>query len=217
MAPPRINGPHTCTRHEPGTPTCYHRCRCRCRRCSLSKQRADVWRELHPQSVDAAGTRRRLQALAAAGWPMTWLDARLGYRPGRCYQTTRRQWVTLRVAAEIAELYDALWDQPSGAGREDRRARTMAATKGWAPPLAWDDDTIDDPDATPSGVVVQLRAADRYAARVDDAREMLEAGEDPLYVAERLGTNVAALAKLAERHAALDVARVMYAAGRRAS
>lgn len=153
MAAPRINGPHACTRHTPGTPTCYQQCGCRCRRCSLSKQRADVWRELHPQSVDAAGTRRRLQALAASGWPMTWLDARLGYRPGRCYQTTRRQWVTLRVAAEVAHLYDELWDQPSGAGREDRRARTMAAAKGWAQPLAWDDDDgphhIDDPAAKP--------------------------------------------------------------------
>lgn len=153
MAPPRIDGPHMCARHAPGTPTCYKQCHCRCRRCSLAKQRADAWAELHPQSVDAAGTRRRLQALAASGWPMTWLDARLGYRPGRCYQTTRRQWVTLRVAAEVAQLYDALWDQPSGAGREDRRVRTMAAAKGWAPPLAWDDSHgphyIDDPDARP--------------------------------------------------------------------
>jgi len=28
-------------------------------------------------------------------------------------------------------------------------ATRRAAARGWAPPLAWDDDTIDDPNATP--------------------------------------------------------------------
>lgn len=73
------------------------------------------------------------------------------------------------------------------------------------------------PDPAPTPEFSPHRRRDRYAARVEDAREMLEAGEDPLYVAERLGTTVAALARLAERHAALDVACAMYAAGRRAS
>lgn len=203
MAPPRIDGAHTCTRHAPGTPTCYHKCRCRCRQCSLAKQRADTWRELHPQSVDAAGTRRRLQALAASGWPMTWLDARLDYRPGRCHQTTRRAWVTLRVATEIAALYDALWDQPSGAGREDRRARTLAAIKGWPLPLAWDDDDgphgIDNPAATPA------ECSPGRQPLIDIIADAAHQGRTAAEVAASTGRRIDSIYTQCRRHGELDL------------
>ena len=54
---------------------------------------------------------------------------------------------------------------PTGPGAE--RARSTAKRKGWAPPMAWDDDTIDDPQAKPVG----LRT--RKARKAIDREELL--------------------------------------------
>jgi hypothetical protein len=68
--------------------------------------------------------------------------------------------VLLRTTADaITRVYDELsmtvpQDDEAGrsprAGRIHDRQRRLAARRGWAPPLAWDDDTIDDPAATPA-------------------------------------------------------------------
>lgn len=101
--------------------------------------------------VDGTGTRRRLQALVAAGWPQAHLAARLGWDPanfnvlisGSLYPRVQHD-----TAQAVRELYDALWNvAPDCAPGFARRARGVAERRGWAPPLAWDDDTIDDPAA----------------------------------------------------------------------
>lgn len=99
--------------------------------------------------VDATGARRRLQALAVIGWPSREIADRLGRLDHQTYlyiMSGRTQTIRRRTADDVARLYDELWDQAGPSAR----TRTLALRKGWVPPLAWDDDDIDDPQATPS-------------------------------------------------------------------
>jgi hypothetical protein len=107
--------------------------------------------------IDATGARRRLQALAAIGWDSRTLAARLRQKHPTTVQhvrSGRQPRLRRSTAAKIAALFDELWDQP---GPSDR-ARLDAAQRRWAPPMAWDDESIDDPAVRPHGV---HRAVDR--------------------------------------------------------
>jgi hypothetical protein len=50
------------------------------------------------------------------------------------------------TAGQVARVYDELAMTPG----PSTRARDAAARRGWVPPLAWDDDEIDDPQARPA-------------------------------------------------------------------
>lgn len=103
--------------------------------------------------VDATGTRRRLQALTAGGWPQAQLAARLGIHPSNYCTMLARPQVNIGTARASAALYDELWNaDPANHGVHPQgisRARNYAKNHGWAPVGAWDDDTIDDPQTFP--------------------------------------------------------------------
>lgn len=104
--------------------------------------------------LDATGTKRRLQALVAIGWSQARLARRLGLLPSNFGTLLRSGKCTAKRALEVMDLYDELWNQPQfGTDWHSKsaaaRARNYAAALGWAPPLAWDDDSIDDPNASP--------------------------------------------------------------------
>ncbi|MEI4273910.1 hypothetical protein TEK04_19490 [Klenkia sp. LSe6-5] len=99
--------------------------------------------------VDGTGTRRRLQALVAIGYPLSRLAGRLGMEPGNFSRVIAADVVVASTHRAVAALYDELWDQPQHAGCGATRARRRAEHEGWPPPAAWDDDTIDDPAAGP--------------------------------------------------------------------
>lgn len=100
--------------------------------------------------VDGAGTRRRLQALVTIGWSQSRLAQRLGMSPRNIGRTIQSPRVWAETARQVQALYEDLWDQPQR-GHDQRsrgsasRAKKQAMTNGWLPPLAWDDDTIDNP------------------------------------------------------------------------
>jgi len=101
--------------------------------------------------VTAAGSRRRVQALVAAGWPLPTLAQRLGRRPGNLRRTMTANSMTAASARRITKLYDGLCERPSpnrtAVERANAaRARTEAAQSGWLPPWAWDDIDHDDQD-----------------------------------------------------------------------
>jgi hypothetical protein len=109
--------------------------------------------------IDATGTRRRVQALVACGWPQAWLARELGVKPANLSAMMRgfrgQSLVRASTAAAVRALYDRLWDVPPPqntprAVADVGRARALAAAKGWVPPLGWDDDKIDDPSARPA-------------------------------------------------------------------
>ena len=99
--------------------------------------------------IDGTGTRRRLQALVAIGYPQLQLAARLGMKPGNLSRVFVGDLVLVATHRAVTALYDELWDQPQTVGCGATRARNRAARLGWPPPAAWDDDTIDDPGAVP--------------------------------------------------------------------
>lgn len=108
---------------------------------------------------DAAGTRRRLQALIWNGWSFTGLAARLGCTRQAVRARLDYGKVTVAVEGAIRALYDDLWDQAPPEGTKDEKravtmARRYAREHGFVPVGAWDDDPgphcIDDPAAVPA-------------------------------------------------------------------
>ncbi|RBY83261.1 helix-turn-helix domain-containing protein [Blastococcus sp. TF02A-30] len=101
--------------------------------------------------VGATGTRRRLQALIAIGWPHDELAARLGRNSAGLRRSMLSDAVTARTAQDVTALYEQLWNLRPPHSTDDQRAaadaaRAFAAERGWLPPLAWDDiDTDPEP------------------------------------------------------------------------
>jgi transcriptional regulator with XRE-family HTH domain len=107
--------------------------------------------------VLAFGAQRRLQALVALGWSQSKLAARLGVLRSNSTALMTRTHLSAATVRAVHKLYDELWDQfpPEDTHRDKiaaTRARKHAQKHRWAPPLAWDDDAIDDPNAQPEGV-----------------------------------------------------------------
>lgn len=113
--------------------------------------------------IDGTGTFRRFQALVAMGYPLDMISIRLG----RCkswgsHLLRAQKGVHRRTAREVSALYDE-WSMTAGPSDQ---ARKSAKRRGWAGPLAWDDDTIDDPDAQPY-------REPEHVPRADDIDEVL--------------------------------------------
>lgn len=101
------------------------------------------------RGVDSTGTRRRVQALAWMGWPCAEIARRAG--------TTRSTLATLilptrQISYALARRVAAVYDDLSMTPGPSRGAAAKARQHGFAPPLAWDDDTIDNPKRRPWGV-----------------------------------------------------------------
>jgi hypothetical protein len=169
----------------------------------LAIQAADIFNRPNANgSVPAIGARRRLQALMVMGWrhqdlaPMAgFRTANLNHQPG--------DWISKQKHEAVKELYDRIWNVQGPAGKQ---SLTRIAKAGYAPPLAWDDDTIDNPNAVPdlgARVYAQGRApegATRHAdAMVEDAQFLLDGGCTWLELVDRLDCTAEALERLLYR------------------
>jgi transcriptional regulator with XRE-family HTH domain len=92
----------------------------------------------------------------ALGWSQSQLAQRLGWTPANFGPLVhgRRPCVNQATADRVAALYDSLsmTPPPCSTARERAaatRARAYAKRRRWLPPLAWDDDGLDDPDYCP--------------------------------------------------------------------
>jgi hypothetical protein len=140
------------TRH--GTRHGYRDDRCKCDACkkaiALEHNVYKMRRAANggdPLTVNKVGAVRRLQALMALGWPRRELARRAGYQ-GDAFALIlngKRQRLTLDTHRRIVALYDEL----SMTLGPSNPSRLIAERRGWPKPLAWDDDTIDDPKARP--------------------------------------------------------------------
>ena len=151
--------------------------------------------------VDATGTRRRIQALAAVGFTFTSLAPHLGTNRLYVGDIATADKVMARTARKAAEVYDRLWDadpQRHGATAVGvSRAKRLAAREGWPPPLAWDDETIDDPAAVPHAEPERRRLGDTAS----EIGWLLETGErDPETIARRLGVETGSVKRALARH-----------------
>lgn len=168
---------------EARTPTCAD-----CRRAHAANRASYRRRRyLHRGGflVPAAGTRRRLQALAAIGWSSREVARRLGVTP----QTLRRLYGQTSVLTSTRDRVAALYDELSMTPGSNRTTVTWAVRRGWAPPLAWDDDRIDDPAAKPAHRVRGTgRGMPRNADRDERVLELTRAGLTAAEIAIRLRT-----------------------------
>lgn len=166
--------------------TCYTH-GCRCDDCRALHTEYAFWRRNMRRagrgpvrSIDATGTRRRIEALMAIGWPAGELGRRLGgvtFQQINIFRTEPR--VSPTTAARVAGLYEQLWNQePVPTTRGERtavsRARSFARTRGFAPPMAWDDIDLDEGPQT--GIEVGVDDA-RVALAVDGVRVELTTRE----------------------------------------
>ncbi|MGW7329697.1 hypothetical protein ACWGIU_14105 [Streptomyces sp. NPDC054840] len=103
--------------------------------------------------IDSTGTKRRIQALVALGWPLLYIGPRISCHPYYVTTILKQDRVYARTAHAVAAAYDEMWNaDPVAAGVPPYRAsycRNRASADGWPPPAAWDDDLIDDPAAQP--------------------------------------------------------------------
>lgn len=153
-----------------------------------------------PTLVDATGTRRRLQALVAAGWPLEHLAPHVGLHPRDISNFTRRARVKAGSAAAVADAYTRLARRkPYRRGitaTQAKRARRRAAANRWPTPKYWDQHpgAIDDPDFVPDygKTRLEILAEDAhwliaFGMTRDAAAKQL--GADPSYVDRALAAH----------------------------
>jgi hypothetical protein len=149
----------------------------------------------------ALGVRRRLRALSARSWSPQAIDDETGI-PAPLISSLlggiRRDLSPDQLLA-IANAYDKIWDRDPPASTRDQReacelARSLAASRGWAPPQAWDDAQIDQPAGRPSPDWKPRKRTTRRAMDiVEDAQFVRDHGgyrdADNTQVAMRLGVS----------------------------
>lgn len=144
--------------------------------------------------VDATGTVRRIQALAADGRTLGHLATSLSLYPKYIYELLRRTtegetpYVAASTARRAARLYEEVRTQrPTREGLSNRtvaKARRYAADRNWAPTAYWSQypDALDDPDFVPE--YGKLRAE---VIAEDADWLMTSSGLNAEQTAERLG------------------------------
>lgn len=142
--------------------------------------------------IPAVGTVRRLRALHAIGYTGTALAKMLGAGHGdmaRVLLTGSQPNVRAATARRVAEIFRDLQLKPLPPSRTTSRAINRAKSLGWALPLEWDEDAIDDPSAQPFKAALSdedfARQYEKWRAR----------GYDNARIAELLGVRPRSLTK----------------------
>lgn len=97
--------------------------------------------------INGVGTRRRLQALQAIGYTRADLAARIGMSEDGVSDLARGK--GSHVTAGLGRRIDAAFRELQLTPGSNAVTRARSLKKGWLPPFAWDEDTIDDPGAEP--------------------------------------------------------------------
>jgi transcriptional regulator with XRE-family HTH domain len=116
--------------------------------------------------VSAVGAARRLRALYWMGHASRAVASETGLHEDTILGIARGRWQKTTVA-RVRRVRDA-YDRLAMRDGSSEFARRFAVDNGWHGPLAWDDDTIDDPtavpqtDAAPAGYTVGEDVAARF-------------------------------------------------------
>jgi hypothetical protein len=148
-----------------------------------------------PGIVDATGTARRIQALAANGWPMKTLGPHIGVSSPTVSRLTAQERVFRTTAEAVAACYLRLAnEQPADHGVPAaliERARRHAARQGWRDPLWWEDmGGIDDPHFDPDTADSELTRTQLAALRRTEIEHLAWCGHTPEQIRERLNHEV---------------------------
>lgn len=137
-----------------------------------------VYEQQQSGYVPKIGAVRRVHALMAMGWTKDHITEAGATSLPRVLSGSGRL-ITLEKWREIKNVYDELSMVPG----PSPAAKARAYAHGYAPPLAWDDDTIDDPRAQAQIAVsvaagaeaIDLVAVDRAMARIGEAAALTPA------------------------------------------
>lgn len=176
----------------------------------IEKARADAILALECTLADGArvpalGATRRLQALHALGWSQRLLSKALDVEPSTLTRLTHEMGGSITVATDrtIRSLYKriSMTPPPQDTSMEQAsvaRAKREAQLNGWAPPLAWDDEDLDDPKARPHGMRIPvIQISSQWLL---EAQDLLDMGEHPLAIAQRIGKKPASISRSAYRY-----------------
>jgi transcriptional regulator with XRE-family HTH domain len=193
----------TCTADRHGTVSAYSNHGCRCEDAREAQRITEKRRRENrhtPPYIDSTGTSRRLRALAVLGHSGRALATELGISPQRINQLRNAE--LAQVRRETAEKVTALYERLSATRGSSQFTKTRAVQAGWAPPLAWDDDALDDPAAVPTGVGAP---PPRRGVDLDEVRFLESFGMSRHSVAGRLGVSPESIERAEYR--ALEKAR----------
>lgn len=140
-----------CTANRHGTAWAYNKAHCRCpaacKAWALYRKRRSVG-TASPLRFDPTGTHRRIRALMRLGHSSATIAAAAGLHQRQISQILLcTTYVVSGTEAAIRRAYDRL----SMTEGVSNRTRSRAVAAGWPPPLAWDENDIDDPAAEPYG------------------------------------------------------------------
>lgn len=136
-----------------------------------------------PHAPTNIGVARRIQALAAIGWPLCSLGPMLNRDPSFAHAVMRRA-ERDSITPATAALVDQLYRRLSGTPGPSQHARRYTIRKGWAPPLAWNN--IDTDTAPDLGEHTVVAFPERY-------QEMRELGYRPNDIAQKMGVQPTSL------------------------
>lgn len=176
---------------------------------------AAIYQQQQVGHVPKVGAVRRVRALMAMGWTRDLLTE-AGARSLPRVLSGHGCLITLEKWREIKDVYDQLSMTPGPSLQTMGRARAW----GYAPPLAWDDATIDNPHALPQAVglqakgteIVDVVAVERAitrpghattltaAERVEVVRAMATAGASDPQIGQHLGAVDRTILRTRQRH-----------------
>lgn len=160
--------------------------------------------DIDPFTTDATGTIRRIQALAAIGWPLRALGAQLNVNPSTPGRLLAQTTLRTTTANTVRAAYDRLkGDRPEDHGvcpGSAVRARNWAQSQGWRDPTWWEDyGHLDDPEFDPAIDPAAKIPAKQITA--EEARWLMNLnGLNITQAAERLGRSVAYVRTCLDEH-----------------
>ncbi len=142
------------------------------------------------------GSQRRVRALMNRGWSPEAIERATGLPASVAARALEdRRAISPEAAARVAAAYERLWDKPAPQATDtDRQLSASAAeharVRGWAPPLAWDDEQLDAPEARP---------ADGWKRGRGHLRKSADLAEDAQFVRDVGGYRHATITEVAMR------------------
>lgn len=165
---------------------------CRARRAQYEKERRYYTERGQPLTVPAVGFKRRVRALMALGWTHRQIATELGIATGNLSnRMTYAKAVHRGTHDRMCAVYDRLSMTLPPDEMVNRRTRTIARRNGWLPPLAFDDERIDDAAYRPSrSATAPPRTRRNLLAEVAHLRSL---GVSDHAAAQQLGVTVEAI------------------------
>lgn len=164
-------------------------------------------RRVTRRTVDATGTRRRVQALMWMGWSTVDIAARSGLPVGQVRVLSGRTTVTDRTAAAITDVYRQLADVPG----PSRNVAGKARAYGYLPPAAWDD--VDSDPEPPAAEPIEDGYVDHVAVQkcLDgryDGQRLTDTERDLVIVeGQRRGWSIRETAEVTQINASMVIRR----------